>query len=1204
MKSAGVKAFFVLMMSSALTAKAANRFWVAAGPSNWNNTANWSNASGGAGGFSVPGVGDNATFDGNGLGNCTIDLTLSLATITVNAAYTGTISQGANTVTTTGTATFGGGTFTGGSANITFGGTFTLSGTAVFTSTTALLEFQGNCAFTAGTFNHNNGSVRYNRAAATTISGGAETFYNLEFVGNGFAVSITAGAMTVANTLTISGTSFLTLNTGTINADGDITITNSATGGGGSALVNIAGAGTQNFTGGAAVGDGALPQVTINKPSGTLNLLNFPSIANNFTYTAGTVSAGTSTLCFSKAAANYTLTGSLTINNLSFTAGANFTATIAAGTTITCTGDLTIAGSANMTLNTGTINVAGNLILTNTGAGGGGSATINLDGAANQNIDGSAIAGNQSLLPNLTLNSTSTISLLGNISLAGNLTYTSGTVTPGTATVFVANSLTVTGSFALYNLTLNRGANQTLTVAVGSTVTVDNIFDMENGAFNVTVNTGTIAVQGNITDNNTGLAGGGTGTILINGTGAQTITSAGVLDEGRFPAVTINKASGTLQFPSLITVVGNWTYTAGTLDVTTNNSTVVFRATLTISGTHTLNHVEFAANANHTYSFSNGTVLTVTGTLTTADVSNVTINAVVAGTTVMQAQGNIQINNTGAGGGGTGGILINGTGAQSLTSTAASGHGRMPYITIQKASGTLTFSGIISESRTWTYTSGTVDATTNATTVVFGGNNLSIASAGMSFYNVTVTANTSTLTNAMTVNNALTITGGVLAPGANTINLAGNWSDYGTAGFTEATSTVNFDGASLQTITTAGGENFTNMTVNNTRAGIQLQNNVTSATTLTMTLGNIDLNGNTLTLGLSAAATGTLAYTAGNMINTGSFTRWLAVGTIAAGSANGLFPMGTATDTRPIYLSAPAAGPTTGGTVTVAYTDATTNTAVSISDPPNTIVLRKDLNWAMSTANGLAGGTYNLQEQGTGYGVIGAVSDLRVSLLNSVVGAAGVNGGTTADPQVNRTGLAVTDLTNTFYLGSINSASSPLPVKLIRFTAAAEGSTVRLDWETAMETASDYFTVLRSRDAVQWDSVTVVPGHGNSDGPAYYETSDNHPYHGVSYYRLAQTDDNGKVTYSEVCVINVGEGAGDLVVYPNPADDHIVVVPSVAGSNLTVQIVDIRGMIVVQPVCSNGGSVVMSVRGLASGVYFLRIQQASGTQVTPILVKR
>lgn len=1342
MKAISIKVCVIILMSS-LSTRAANRFWIAAAASNWNNTSNWSSVSGGAGGFSVPVAGDNVTFDNGGAGNCTIDAAVSVATLTVSATYAGTISQGANTITTTGAVAIGGGNFAGGSANMVLGGTFTLSGTATFTATTALLEFQNNCAFTAGTFNHNNGSVQYNRAAGLTISGLAETFYNLEFVGNGAAITVTAGTLTVTNTLTISGAAALTLNTGTVNAQGDILITNTATGGGGSAQIAIVGTGAQNFTGGTTAGYGVLPQLTINKPSGTLNLFNFPGVANNFTYTAGTVNAGTSTFCFTRAAVNpYTLTGSLTLNNILFTASANFTATIAAGTTITAAGDMTMAGSANLTLNTGTIDVGGNLILSNTGAAGGGSATIVIDGSAAQTIDGSVITGNENLLPNLTLNATGTVSLLGNISLGNALTYTAGTLSAGTSTVYAAANVTITGIFSLYNLTLNRGANQTVTVAAGSTVTATNTLDMENGAFNLSINTGTIAVQGNIVDNNTAVAGGGTGTVLIDGTGAQVISTPGVIDQGSFPAVTldntsgsiqlpplmtvlgnwtysagtldvttnnstvvfgksltisgthslnnvdfdapanatftfaggtlltidgtmsmtntanitltagtidlngdlslsntgvggggttvltftgganqsitgtlsidqsrlpavtINKPGGTLSFNSLITVRGNWTYTAGTLDVTTNNNTVVFRNNLTIGGSHTLNNVTFAANGNYTYTFSNGTVLTVSGTLTTNGANTVTLNTAVAGTMMVDAQGAISINNTAAGGGGTAGILINGAGSQTFSSTAASGQGRMPYITIQKPGGTLTLSGIISESRNWTYSSGTVDATTNAATVVFGGTNLNITSQGMSFYNVTVTGNTSTLSNALTANNNITVTGGILAAGANTINVGGNWSDYGTAGFTEATSTVNFNGSGLQTITSPGGENFANLVFHNTGAGIQLENNVTDATTLNLTSGNTDLNGNTLTLGLSAVAPGTLTYTAGNIINAGSFTRWLGTGTIAMGSVAGLFPMGTTTDNRPFYVSAPAAGPTTGGTLSVSYADATTNSSVSISDPPNTIVVQKNLNWTVSTGNGLAGGTYNLQVQGTGYGTIGNVSDLRLSLLNSVVGSAGANGGTTSDPQVNRTSLSLANLTNTFYLGSINGVSTPLPVTLVYFNAVAAGNKVQLYWETTVESNSAFFTIQRSGDGIGWADIVEVAAQGTSTIPTSYQTADDNPLQGISFYRLEQTDRDGKISYSIIRTLTRNAaGSTEMLVYPNPATDHLTIVfPQ--GGRVALQLMDLRGHVIQALVNYPGNSALLSLGSLAEGAYLLRIQSGQKVETRTIVIKR
>ena len=98
------------------------------------------------------------------------------------------------------------------------------------------------------------------------------------------------------------------------------------------------------------------------------------------------------------------------------------------------------------------------------------------------------------------------------------------------------------------------------------------------------------------------------------------------------------------------------------------------------------------------------------------------------------------------------------------------------------------------------------------------------------------------------------------------------------------TSLVNFNGSTLQTITSPGGENFANLKVNNSGTGIQLLNSVQIATILTMTQGNINLNGNTLTLGLSVANNGTLAYTSGTMIGAGTFTRWFKTGVIAAGS--------------------------------------------------------------------------------------------------------------------------------------------------------------------------------------------------------------------------------------------------------------------------------------------------------------------------------
>ena len=128
-------------------------------------------------------------------------------------------------------------------SNITIGGNFTLAGTA-FTSTSAVLEIDGNAALPFATFIHNNGTVRFNATGGTTtISGTSPAFYILEFVGEGFNYNInSAGNITVANSLNLTGTLFYNLNNGTIEVSGDINVTNSAAGCGGTGLVNIMGA--------------------------------------------------------------------------------------------------------------------------------------------------------------------------------------------------------------------------------------------------------------------------------------------------------------------------------------------------------------------------------------------------------------------------------------------------------------------------------------------------------------------------------------------------------------------------------------------------------------------------------------------------------------------------------------------------------------------------------------------------------------------------------------------------------------------------------------------------------------------------------------------------------------------------------------------------------------------------------------------------
>ena len=520
-------------------------------------------------------------------------------------------------------------------------------------------------------------------------------------------------------------------------------------------------------------------------------------LQNNAAFTGGSFAHNNGEVQFN-AGASQTISGTSPVFYTLEFVGTGHAYTISSTGNIGVLNLLSITGASSCNINTGTLAVSGNISLTNTAAGDGGTATIAITGGTNQAIL-SVLPVNESTLPSVNINKTGgTLTLPSLITVMGNWTYTAGTldVTTNNSTVVFDNTLTITGSHTLNTISFEGSNNWTFTIAAGTTLTANGDMDL-TGTGNLIFATGTIDLNGNLNLTNTSTGGGGTAVIDFTGSTNQSINSSLPVNESSLPAITINKSGGTLLFPALITERGSWVYTAGTIDVTTNNATIVFASPLGtgsfgITGSLTLNNVTFEGNNNNTATVNTGTILTVTGTLSTTGAFNVFINTPVTGTTAIQAQGNISIGNTSVSGGGTGLILINGTGAQLFSSSSPASEGLLPNITIQKASGALTLSGILSVTRNWTYTSGTVDATTDASTVVFGGNNLNLGSAGMSFYNVTTTANTSTLTNNMTVNNNLTISGlSVLAPGANTINIAGNWSAWGSTGFASATSTVN-----------------------------------------------------------------------------------------------------------------------------------------------------------------------------------------------------------------------------------------------------------------------------------------------------------------------------------------------------------------------------------------------------------------------------
>jgi hypothetical protein len=170
--------------------------------------------------------------------------------------------------------------------------------------------------------------------------------------------------------------------------------------------------------------------------------------------------------------------------------------------------------------------------------------------------------------------------------------------------------------------------------------------------------------------------------------------------------------------------------------------------------------------------------------------------------------------------------------------------------------------------------------------------------------------------------------------------------------------------------------------------------------------------------------------------------------------------------------------------------------------------------------------------------------------------------------------------------------SGALPVTLLYFTATANpDKTVMLKWTTSSEFNSKHFEVERSSDAVNFQLVQTLPAAGNSTMNKNYTATDQHPLTGISYYRLRQTDLDGKYAFSQVEKIILNTNSTTISARPNPVTDHVMLYMQYDHAQKpNYQLVSLDGKIIKRErISANSTRIDMS--NLTKGTYILSVIQ-------------
>lgn len=139
----------------------------------------------------------------------------------------------------------------------------------------------------------------------------------------------------------------------------------------------------------------------------------------------------------------------------------------------------------------------------------------------------------------------------------------------------------------------------------------------------------------------------------------------------------------------------------------------------------------------------------------------------------------------------------------------------------------------------------------------------------------------------------------------------------------------------------------------------------------------------------------------------------------------------------------------------------------------------------------------------------------------------------------------LTNYNNRSFNGTLHyGPGNTLPIELIAFYATPLDGSVRLNWSTASETQNAYFTLERSDDGLSWKKLQTMDGAGSVQQKSHYETFDEQPLPGISYYRLSQTDFDHHTTYFPIKSVErrvENSALEKLSLSPNPASSVVTI---------------------------------------------------------------
>jgi hypothetical protein len=175
----------------------------------------------------------------------------------------------------------------------------------------------------------------------------------------------------------------------------------------------------------------------------------------------------------------------------------------------------------------------------------------------------------------------------------------------------------------------------------------------------------------------------------------------------------------------------------------------------------------------------------------------------------------------------------------------------------------------------------------------------------------------------------------------------------------------------------------------------------------------------------------------------------------------------------------------------------------------------------------------------------------------------------------------------------------PLPITLLGFEVSYREDKLLFVWQTLLEEDNSFFTIEASQDGQNYSALATEEGAGNHIGLLSYQKEVEFEEQGLYYFRLKQTDIDGKFSYSQTLALEINYSLSNLKVYRDMNVPNSIYIKGNRGNqNINITVNDVLGRKLYSGIISSSNSNTESQQEIrleqnASPFYIIRLTQGN-----------